>query len=54
MLSDPALPLDPRCVVFQTLVLGPYGERALATVRVWSRDVARAKEIPVLWSPLRA
>ena len=27
----------------QTLELGPHGERALARVRVWSRNVARAE-----------
>ena len=38
----------------QTLELGPHEERALAMVRIRSRDVTRAEATPVSWSPLRA
>ena len=43
MSSDPVLLLDPCAWCCQTLVLGRHGERALASVRVRSRDVARAE-----------
>ena len=38
----------------QTLELGPNGDRALASIRVPSRDVAMAVETPVLLSCWRA
>ena len=47
MPSDPPPLLDHRRVLFQTLVLGPHGERALVRVRVRSRDIARAEATPV-------
>ena len=47
MLSDPALLLDPRHVVLSDFVKGsPWGE-SLTSVRVHSRDIARAEASPV-------
>ena len=38
----------------QTMELGPHGERALARVRVPTREVARAEATLILWSPSSA
>lgn len=44
--------LGPMCLVFSDLrIRSP--ERALASFRVWSRDISRAEVIPVPWSPWR-
>ena len=45
--SQPATLQDPRSLCCQTLELGPHEGRALARVRVRSRDVARAEATPV-------
>ena len=48
MLSISVAILEPMFMLLSDLELGSHGERALARVRVWARDVARADVTPFL------